>query len=108
MNTTTTSATEMLIARMRAYNGDFDGYPTMTESDIGLIDAANAESNTDKNGQPMPDDMRANTLVTLAYLASDITDSKTAYCNARDYINDYVANVITCNMIEGDNPFYTN
>lgn len=88
---------------MRSFSADdcFDGYPTTSNADYALCIEALAESNAG-----VPADQRSDVLMNLAYHASNIHDDREAYDNARRFIAAYVDNTITCNMIEGENPFF--
>lgn len=84
---------EALVARMLAYDGHFDGYPSMSCTDETLIEEAVQEV-----GEPY------NVVALLCYLASVYVTTEKEYQRARDFINDYVQTWWTCNMQEGNNP----
>lgn len=88
--------TDDLVARMLAFdaNAVFDGYPTMTCSDEGLIDSACTEAED------------ANAVVVMACVASDVIETREDYENAKRFYDEYCRVVWECNMVEGGNPVF--
>lgn len=83
--------TQKLVDRMLTYDGLFDGYPSMSEADVGLILQASGDDNP---------------IVVISYLASEYAKTPDQLTRARAYLNDYVQNVWVCNMMEGENPVF--
>lgn len=87
---------QALIDRMVSYNGNFDGYPTMTCSDEALIDEAYKAF----------DDAELSIVAFLSYIASENVTNKDQYRSAKQFILDWVETCWSCNMIEGGNPVH--
>lgn len=83
-----------LVERMLSFgeNDSFDGYPSMSCSDEGLIFEAHDEH---------PEGC---VIAYLTYLASVHVKTPEQYANARRYIYAYVDRAWDANMTEGDNP----
>lgn len=89
------NAIEKLVHRMRTFDGHYDGYPGMTETDPQLVSDAMLETKSD------------DATVLLAYVASEhVRDDASAYVNAMRFIAAHVDNAIVCNMVEGENPLF--
>lgn len=88
---------QRLIERMTSYRGGFEGYPSMRETDLDIIQEA-IEANKKENGEDFCTDMGY-----LCYLASEHCNNIKTYSNAKRYLMDYMENVWQCNMMEGDN-----
>lgn len=88
--------TEQLVARMLSFDGFFDGYPSMTETDIDLICGALSENDINSGGMHCAVQL-------MSYLASCAVKTKEQYENAKSFVANYVANVWEANMSEGDN-----
>lgn len=89
------TAIQRLIDRMRTFDGFFDGYPSMTETDIGLIQDARAEIiGIDDN------------MTMLCFLASEHCRNRDELTAAWDFVRQYLENLWDCNMSEGSNEAY--
>lgn len=95
------SATQELINRMLSYDGNFDGYPSMTCDDEGLIQAAVKENN-----QPTDLYNPSDSVILMSFLASEHCTTRAQYDNAKRFILDAVATAWEANMCEGSNPVH--
>jgi hypothetical protein len=90
------TAEQRLIARMLSFDGNFDGYPSMTCEDENLIFAAYAE-NHDTDG---------NIPAYLAMLACEHVAQKQEYANARAFFDAFNDAAWQANMCEGCNEIH--
>lgn len=97
---TTPSAVEQLVQRMLTYDGNFDGYPSMTCSDEELIWAAVKERNDGKEGT------EGGAITLVAWLASESAKTLEQYDRCFGFYNAFVSVCWACNMQEGSNPIY--
>ena len=86
--------TQALIARMLSFDGQFDGYPTMSCADEGLIEGALEEN----PGQSV--------LALVCYLASEHVTNPEQYRASRAFVRAWVDTCWECNMSEGSNPVH--
>lgn len=91
---------EKLQARMFAFDAaeTFEGYPCNSAPDVDLVYAAVEHSNRGA-------DLKTNDVVTICTIASGAQTAE-QYRNARRFLDAYVDDVWTCNMIEGENAIH--
>jgi len=91
------SKIDTLVRRMRTFDGNFDGYPSMSCADEGLIQEAIEER---------AEMLFASDVPFLCFLASEVCETPQEVRNARAFIDAYIDAAWSCNMIEGDNAAY--
>jgi hypothetical protein len=98
---------DLLVERMRKFDGNFDGYPGHSETDIELVQNAVREYVEETYTLAFQEQViAANPVIMMATLASNLCRTPKQYHNARRFIFAYCENIFDCNMAEGDNPVY--
>lgn len=98
------TASQALVARMLSFDGNFDGYPSMSCSDEGLIFSAIAE-----NASNVRDDGVSNSsdgVVLMSFLASEHVTTREQLTACRNFITAFVDAAWFANMCEGNNPVF--